>query len=72
MKMAEEKEQFFVPLVPIFVPVGKAGSAGSSGVEVGDAIFYSPAQMSGSEAAANGTDEREDLHQPAAQTRQIL
>jgi hypothetical protein len=40
MKMAEEKEQFFVPLVPIFVPVGKAGSAGSSGVEVGDAIFY--------------------------------
>ena len=56
----------------IFVPEGKAGSVGSSGVELRTETFYSPCEMSGKEAAANGTDEREDLHQPAAQTGQIL
>jgi hypothetical protein len=72
MKMAEEKEQFFVPTMPIFVPVCHAGSVSSRGVEFGGATFYSSSEMSGREASANGTDEREDLHQPTAQTRQIL
>jgi hypothetical protein len=72
MKIAEKKEQFSAPTASIFVPVREAGSAGSSGVEFGDETFYSPAEMSGREASANGTSEREDLHQPAAQTGQIL
>src|SRR5256884_8782599 len=72
MKIAEKKEQFSAPTASIFVPVRGAGSAGSSGVELGDETFYSPAEMSGREASANGTSEREDLHQPAAQTGQIL
>ena len=71
-KIAEKKEQFSAPTASIFVPVRGAGSAGSSGVELGDETFYSPAEMSGREASANGTSEREDLHQPAAQTGQIL
>ena len=71
-KIAEKKEQFSAPTTSIFVPVRGAGSAGSSGVELGDETFYSSAEMSGREASANGTSEREDLHQPAAQTGQIL
>jgi hypothetical protein len=69
MKMAEAKRQFFVPTASIFVPVEKAGSGGSSGVELRNETFYSPSEMSGKEAAADGTNERKDLHQPAAQTR---
>jgi hypothetical protein len=72
MKMAEKKEQFFAPTAPIFVPVRKAGSAGRRGVEFGDETFYSPAEISGREVSANGINEGKDLHQPAAQTGQIL
>jgi hypothetical protein len=66
MKMAEKREQFFVPLVSIFVPVWKAGSLGSSGVEFGDATFYSPAEMSAREARLYGSREREGVQQSAA------
>jgi hypothetical protein len=66
MKMAEKREQLFVPPVPIFVPVWKAGSLGSSGVEFGDATFYSPAEMSAREAMPYGSREREDVPQSAA------
>jgi hypothetical protein len=52
--------------VPIFVPVWKAGSLGSSGVEFGDATFYSPAEMSAREAMPYGSREREDVPQSAA------
>jgi hypothetical protein len=56
----------------IFVPEGKAGSVGSSGVELGTETFYSCAAMFGREGSANGRDEREELPQSRAQTGQVL
>ena len=72
MKIGEKKAQFSVPTASSFVPVRKAGRASSSGVEFGDETFYSPSEMFGREASANETSKREALHQPAAQTGQIL
>ena len=72
MKIPEKKEQFSVSTASIFVPVLEADRAGIRDVASGSETFSSPSKISGREGSAYGTSEREDLHQPAAQTGQIL
>ena len=72
MKRLDKEEQLSELAEVIFVPPRDVARVGSSGVELSTETFYSPGEMSGQEAAAHGTDEREELHEPAAETRQIL
>ena len=72
MKRLAKEEQVRELAEVIFVPRREAGRVGSRGVELRRETFYSPSEMFGKEAAANGINEREDLHEPPAQTGQIL
>lgn len=66
MKRLDKEEQLTELAEVIFVPTREADRVDTSGVEVRSETFYSPGEMSGKEAAANGTNEREDLHEPTA------
>jgi hypothetical protein len=72
MKRLDKEEQVRELVEVIFVPRREADRVGSRGVELRSETFYSPGEMSGKEAAANGTNEREDLYEPTAQTGQIF
>jgi hypothetical protein len=72
MKRLDKEEQVRELVEEIFVPTREAEGGDTNGVELRSETFYSLGERSGKEAVANGTDEREELHEPPAQTGQIL
>ena len=72
MKIPEKKEQLSVPAASIFVPLLEAERASSRGVAMGSETIYSPAESFSREGTPYGSSEREDLHQSATQTGQVL